>query len=56
MYISKLDEQDLDELRGLLEAGTITPVVDRTFPLDEVPDAIRYLRNGHASGKIVVTI
>ncbi len=56
MYISKLDEQDLEELRGLLDAGTITPVVDRTFPLDEVPDAIRYLRDGHASGKIVVTI
>jgi len=33
----------------------ITPVVDRTFPLDEVPDAIRYLRDGRARGKIVVT-
>jgi NADPH:quinone reductase-like Zn-dependent oxidoreductase len=46
--------QDLEELRNLLEAGTIKPVVDRTFPLDEVPEAI-YLRDGHARGKIVIT-
>jgi hypothetical protein len=55
-YISKEREQDLQELRTLLESGTITPVVDRTFPLDQVPDAIRYLRDGRAGGKIVITI
>ena len=55
-YISKEREQDLQELRTLLESGTITPVVDRTFPLDQVPDAIRYLREGRAGGKIVITI
>ena len=55
-YISKEREQDLKELRTLLESGTITPVVDRTFPLDEVPDAIRYLRDGGARGKIVITV
>ena len=36
--------------------GKITPVVDRTFPLSEVPDAIRYLRDGRARGKVVITV
>ena len=54
-FISKERSQDLEELRKLLEAGAITPVVDRTFPLDEVPKAIGYLRDGHARGKIVIT-
>ncbi|HST16734.1 MAG TPA: NAD(P)-dependent alcohol dehydrogenase [Gaiellaceae bacterium] len=55
-YISKQREQDLQELRALLESGTITAVVDRTFPLNEVPEAIRYLRDGRPGGKIVITI
>jgi NADPH:quinone reductase-like Zn-dependent oxidoreductase len=54
-FISKERGQDLEELRKLLEAGAIKPVVDRTFPLDEVPEAIGYLRDGHARGKIVIT-
>jgi NADPH:quinone reductase-like Zn-dependent oxidoreductase len=53
--ISKERSQDLEELRKLLEAGAIRPVVDRMFTLDEVPDAIRYLRDGRARGKIVIT-
>ena len=55
-YISKEREEDLQELRRLLESGTVTPVVDRTFPLDDVPDAIRYLREGRVGGKIVITV
>jgi NADPH:quinone reductase-like Zn-dependent oxidoreductase len=55
-FISKERRQDLEELRKLLEAGTIRPVVDRTFPLDEVPAAIRYLREGRARGKVVIAI
>lgn len=55
-YISKERSQDLEELRKLLEAGAVRPFVDRTFPLDEVPDAIRYLRDGRARGKIVITL
>src|ERR671934_9263 len=53
--ISKERSQDLEELRKLLEAGAIKPIVDRTFPLDDVPTAIRYLRDGQARGKIVIT-
>src|ERR671931_2121789 len=54
-FISKERSQDLEELRKLVEAGAIRPVIDRTFPLDEVPKAIGYLRDGRARGKIVIT-
>ena len=43
-------------LKELVEAGKITPVIDRTFPLDEAPDAIRYLESGAAQGKVVLTV
>jgi NADPH:quinone reductase-like Zn-dependent oxidoreductase len=46
----------LDVLKELLEAGKLTPIVDRTFPLSEVPDAIRYLQEGRAKGRIVLTV
>jgi len=55
-FISKQRREDLEELRTMLEAGTIRPVVDRTFPLEEVPEAIHYLREGHARGKVVITV
>ena len=41
-------------LQELLEAGKLTPVIDRTFPLSEAPEAIRYLQSGYARGKIVI--
>jgi NADPH:quinone reductase-like Zn-dependent oxidoreductase len=40
----------------LIEAGKIRPVIDKTFALSEVPEAIRYLTAGHARGKIVITV
>ncbi|MGI8617236.1 MAG: NAD(P)-dependent alcohol dehydrogenase [Actinomycetota bacterium] len=43
-------------LKQLMEAGKITPVIDRTFPLSEVPEAIRYLESGQAQGKVVITV
>jgi NADPH:quinone reductase-like Zn-dependent oxidoreductase len=55
-FISKERPEDLEELRKLLEAGTIRLVVDKAFPLEEVPAAIQYLRDGRARGKIVVVI
>ncbi|MBM7790959.1 NAD(P)-dependent alcohol dehydrogenase [Tenggerimyces flavus] len=48
--------EDLDELRELIEAGKVTPVIDRTYPLTEAADAIRHMRTGHPRGKVVVTI
>jgi len=48
--------QDLQFLKQLIEAGKVRPVVDRTFSLSEVPDAIRYLNTGRARGKIVISV
>jgi NADPH:quinone reductase-like Zn-dependent oxidoreductase len=43
-------------MKELIEAGKITPVMDRTFPLSEVPEAIRYLGSGQTRGKVVITV
>ncbi len=50
------DHKDLDVLRDFIEAGKVTPVIDRTFPLSQTRDAIDYLQQGHARGKVVVTV
>jgi NADPH:quinone reductase-like Zn-dependent oxidoreductase len=55
-FISKASNEDLMALRELLEEGTIRPVVERSYPLGEAADALRYLGEGHARGKLVVTI
>jgi NADPH:quinone reductase-like Zn-dependent oxidoreductase len=55
-FISKEDYQHLMLLRELIEAGKITPVIDRTYPLVDAPQAIRYLEQGQAIGKIVITV
>ena len=47
---------DMLVLKELIEAGKLSPVIDRTFPLSEVPKAIRYVEEGHARGKAVITI
>ena len=49
-------KEDLIIMRELLEAGKVTPVIDRSYPLSEVPEAIRYLEEGHAQGKVVITL
>ena len=54
--VSKERQQDLLTLKDLIEAGKLTPVIDRTYPLSEAPQAIRYLEQGHARGKVVLTI
>jgi NADPH:quinone reductase-like Zn-dependent oxidoreductase len=55
-FISKENHQDMLVLKGLIEAGKVTPVIDRTYPLREVPQAIRYLEEGNARGKVVITV
>jgi len=56
MVMGKQSAADLEHLRGLIEAGTLTPVIDRTYTLDQVPDAMRYFDSGKARGKIAITI
>jgi NADPH:quinone reductase-like Zn-dependent oxidoreductase len=55
-FLAKLTREDLIVLQGLLEAGKVTPVIDRTYPLSQTPEAIGYLEAGHARGKVVITI
>jgi NADPH:quinone reductase-like Zn-dependent oxidoreductase len=49
-------KEDLDFLTELLEAGEVVPVIDRRYPLSELPEALRYLEEGHALGKVVITV
>lgn len=55
-FISSENAADLGVLRELIEAGKVTPVIDRTYPMRETADAIRYLTDGRARGKVVITI
>jgi NADPH:quinone reductase-like Zn-dependent oxidoreductase len=55
-FLERSSREDLALLRELIEAGTVTPVIDRTYPLCEVPKAIRYLETGRARGKVVITV
>ena len=53
-FIAKPNSTDLDALRALIEAGSVTPAVDRVIALEEIPDAIRDLANGRVRGKVVI--
>jgi NADPH:quinone reductase-like Zn-dependent oxidoreductase len=50
------NEADLATLAAMIEAGDVTPVIDRVYPLEEAPDALRYVEDGHPKGKVVVTV
>jgi NADPH:quinone reductase-like Zn-dependent oxidoreductase len=54
--IAKVKKTDLLLLKDLLEAGKIVPVIDRRYPLSHTAEAIRYLEEGHARGKVVITV
>lgn len=56
MVVSKPHLADLERLAQLVEAGELTPIIDKTFPLHEAPDAMRHLVAGHARGKLVITV
>ncbi len=54
--VAKERAEDLEAMTRLIESGDVTPVIDRTYALADAPDAIRYLAEGHAAGKVVVTV
>jgi NADPH:quinone reductase-like Zn-dependent oxidoreductase len=56
MFVATSPAEDLQQLAALIEAGTVTPVIDRTYPLSEAAEAVRYLAEGHSRGKIVLTV
>ena len=55
-YIAKLTKDDLNVLRDLMQSGKVAPVIDRTYKISETQDAVRYLEEGHARGKVVITL
>jgi NADPH:quinone reductase-like Zn-dependent oxidoreductase len=55
-FLAELKPEDLATLRDLMQAGKVTPVIDRRYPLTEVPAAMRYLEQGHAKGKVVISV
>jgi NADPH:quinone reductase-like Zn-dependent oxidoreductase len=56
MFMARIRKTDLAFLANLIASGTLTSIVDRTYPLADAAEAIRYLETGHARGKIVVTV
>ena len=56
MFIAAVRIEDLEALTELIEAGKLRPVIDRTYPLEQVPEALQYVESGQARGKVVITI
>ena len=56
MKTPKEHYRDLERLAQLIDAGTLIPTIDRTYPLDQTPDAMRHLQAGQARGKIVIAV
>jgi NADPH:quinone reductase-like Zn-dependent oxidoreductase len=55
-FVAKVDRESLGALRELIEAGTVKPVIDRQFELEELPEALRLMGEGHVGGKLVVSV
>jgi NADPH:quinone reductase-like Zn-dependent oxidoreductase len=55
-FLSQPKKADLAVLKALIETGKVTPVIDRTYPLSGVPEAMRYLEERHPGGKVVITM
>jgi len=56
MMMADANQKDLIVLGEMMQSGKIKPVIDKTYKLSEVPEAIRYLEQGHARGKVVITV
>jgi NADPH:quinone reductase-like Zn-dependent oxidoreductase len=55
-FIAKPNKEDLTMIGELISSGKVTPVIDRWYRLSEVPEAIRYLEEGHARGKVIIVV
>jgi NADPH:quinone reductase-like Zn-dependent oxidoreductase len=56
VFLAKPNKQDVNAIRGLMAAGKVKPVIDKSYRLSEVPEAIRYLEQKHARGKVVINL
>ena len=55
-FVATASHEDLVYVKNLLEAGKLTPIIDRTCPLSETSQAISYVEEGHAQGKVIITV
>lgn len=55
-FLQRANQNDLVYMKELLEAGKVKPVIDRSFPLGDIQEAFRYFEQGHAQGKVVITV
>jgi NADPH:quinone reductase-like Zn-dependent oxidoreductase len=55
-FSARPSSKDLLVIKALLEAGKVVPIIDRCYPLGETAEAIRYLEDGHARGKVIITV
>jgi NADPH:quinone reductase-like Zn-dependent oxidoreductase len=55
-FLAELNAKDLAVLAELMQAGKVTPVIDRTYPLEKAPEAVAYLEAGHARGKVIISV
>jgi hypothetical protein len=56
MMLAEMNNKDLTILGDLMQSGKVKPVIDRTYPFSQLPEALRYLEEGHARGKVVITV
>ena len=56
ILVGRPNIEDIDFMKVLIEAGKVTPVIDKTYPLSEVPEAIGYVGEGQVQGKVVITV
>lgn len=56
MMLAEMNKKDLDILIDLIQSGKLKPVIDKTYPFNQLPEAMRYLEEGHARGKVIVTV
>ena len=55
-YLADVRRDDLLTLKGLIEAGKVRPIIDRTYRFEQIPEGIRYVESGAAAGKVVITV
>jgi NADPH:quinone reductase-like Zn-dependent oxidoreductase len=55
-FFATRSHEDLVYVKTLLESGEVTPIIDRTYPLSQTSQAISYVKEGHAQGKVVITV
>jgi len=56
MMLAEIRQDDLIKMSDLMQAGKVTPVIDRTYPLSQIREAMKYLEAGHARGKVILTV